>query len=390
MNQLSRLRTLVREALTATHLLAAAHWLRGRVFPVNSTLSLPVDSALDPVIVVPAANEAPTAVVQTDYDARVQAEIATFVNDEVVHNLPEIFHYWSNKYLLPKIQPFGFNHPDDFFVKQLVAVMQRIPSPNYRFVSVGAGNCDTEVRVAQSLLQLGYSNFTIECLDLNETMLERGRALARDAQCTAQVVPLQADFNRWRPESAFHAVIANQSLHHVMNLEGLFDAIDAAIRPLDSALITSDMIGRNGHQRWPEALLIVEDIWRSLPERYKYNHQLKRVDHEFVNWDCSTDGFEGIRAQDILPMLIERFNFELFVPFSNVVSPFLDRSYGHNFDSSSESDRSRIDEIHARDEAGMVNGTLKPTQMFAVLGTSHERKTRHPEGMSPTQCVRNP
>jgi SAM-dependent methyltransferase len=396
MHHRSTLRQFVRTILAATGLLPAAQWLRRSVLPPpqsslpTATQSSPPSAAVIATSESPAHKEPPADAAQPDYAARVKAEIATFVDDEVVHDLPSIFHYWSNKYLLPKIQTFGFIHPDDFFVKQLIAVMQRVAAPTYRFVSVGAGNCDTEVRIAKALQQSGHSNFVIECLDLNETMLERGRALALHEGCAAQVLPVRADFNVWQPTQRYQAVIANQSLHHVMNLEGLFDAIDKAIRPLDGVLITSDMIGRNGHQRWPEALAVIEEIWRTLPEPYKYNHQLKRCDHQFVNWDCSTDGFEGIRAQDILPLLVDKFHFELFVPFSNVISPFIDRGYGHNYDANSEADRSRIDEIHALDEAGMTAGTLKPTQMFAVLATSDRRPARHPVGMSPRQCVRVP
>ena len=41
-------------------------------------------------------------------------------------------------------------------------------------------------------------------------------------------------------------------------------------RPGGKFLI-SDMIGRNGHQRWPEALTIVHDFWRKLPPSYRFN-----------------------------------------------------------------------------------------------------------------------
>lgn len=98
------------------------------------------------------------------YQSRVAAELANFENDEVVHDLPEIFHYWSSKYLSPKIEAFGFSHPDDFFTKKLAANMATDGSST-RFISVGAGNCDTEVRIAKGLLARGHSDFVIECLE---------------------------------------------------------------------------------------------------------------------------------------------------------------------------------------------------------------------------------
>jgi SAM-dependent methyltransferase len=328
-------------------------------------------------------------VIKPGYAARVKSEEALFSDNLDVHNLPEIFHYWSNKYLRPKINAFGFDGVDDFYEKQLIAVMGRVRSGTYRFISLGAGNCDAEVRIVQSLRKQGYENFVIECLDLNKEMLQRGRHLVQEKGCSEHIVPISGDFNHWRPRQPYHAVMANQSLHHVYNLEGLFDAIHEAIKPVQGALITSDVIGRNGHQRWPEALTVIEEIWDDLSDCYKYNHQLKRLEKKFVNWDCSTESFEGIRAQDILPLLVERFHFELFLPFANIIAPFIDRSFGHNFDANAESDRRLIDSIHARDEQEIFRGVTKPTQMFAVLVTE-PCQTRCIEGLSPRQSVRHP
>ena len=324
----------------------------------------------------------------SEYAARVAAEIATFENDAIVHNLPDIFHYWSNKYLLPTIKPFGFIHPDDFFIKQLAKVIDANPQHPATFISIGAGNCDTEVRVAQGLVAMGYADFSIECLDLNPTMLARGRDLALQHGLSQQVLPTEGDFNRWTPSQPYSAVMANQSLHHVMELEHLFDAIASAIKTRNGVLITADMIGRNGHQRWPEALSIVEALWNELPQQYKYNHQLKRLEDTYVNWDCSTDGFEGIRAQDIMPLLAERFHFDLFVPFGNLITPFVDRSFGHNFDVNSAFDTAFIDKVQARDEAEIQSGRIKPTQMFAVLSGDWNRPRACIDGLTPEYCTR--
>lgn len=322
------------------------------------------------------------------YDSRIAAEIATFEHDEVVHNLPEIFHYWSNKYLLPMIQPFGFIHPDDFFINQLAKAMPSDATRPAHFISIGAGNCDTEVRVARGLIAVGINNFTIECVELNPAMLERGRALAAESGLQAHVLPVQNDFNKWQPTKPYHAVMANQSLHHVLELEHLFEAILTAIAANNGVLITSDMIGRNGHMRWPEALSIVEEYWLTLGEKYKNNHQLKRVELDFVNWDCSAEGFEGIRAQDILPLLNQRFHFDLFIPFGNIVAPFVDRSFGPNFDINNADDRAFIDAVHARDELEIASGRIKPIQMFAVLSADFSRPSLHRGHLTPAFCER--
>ncbi|MGH8714288.1 MAG: class I SAM-dependent methyltransferase, partial [Casimicrobiaceae bacterium] len=254
----------------------------------------------------------PLASIRTGYGARLAAELDRFRDDTDVHALPPIFHYWSNRYLRPKLEAIGASHPDDFFAKFLVQCYQRSGGGTRRFVSLGAGNCDTEVRLARRLIDAGFDDFTIECLELNAAMLDRGQRLASAEGVARHVVPLQGDFNQWRPHRRFDGILANQSLHHVSALERMFDAAAASLPP-HGAFIVSDMIGRNGHQRWPEALAIVRELWRDLPASYRYNRQLRRQETQFLDWDCSSSGFEGIRAQDILPLLVERFDFELFL-----------------------------------------------------------------------------
>jgi SAM-dependent methyltransferase len=322
------------------------------------------------------------------YEQRIARETAVFANQLTVHDLPPIFHYWSNRYLRPMIETFGFSNPDDFFVQFLEHASLAVRPHVARFVSLGSGNCDLEVRLACALEQRGNTNFVIDCVDINKTMLERGRALARERGVEGKVLPQQGDFNAWKPTQQYDAVIANQSLHHVLKLEQLFDAIHAALGP-GGTFLASDMIGRNGHLRWPEALDVVREFWHELPDSYRRNLQLNRHEDVFQDWDCSGASFEGIRAQDILPLLIERFSFQLFVGFGNVIYPFIDRSFGHHFKAEADWDRSFIDRVHARDEAEILAGHIKPTQMYAVMQTKAVAETAIWQHLTPQFCVRH-
>ncbi|MGH8035166.1 MAG: class I SAM-dependent methyltransferase, partial [Lysobacterales bacterium] len=185
------------------------------------------------------------------YSKRVSAELSAFRNCENVHDLPEIFHYWSNKYLVPLHAPFGFENPDEFFFLNLCKRCCNAVDRAARFVSIGSGNCDLEVSLAEKLRANGQQDFVIECLDLNPDMLARGLSAARLAGVEGLLQFNRGDFNQWQPEAgAYDAVIANQSLHHVLGLEHLFESIRLGLKPCGSFII-SDMIGRNGHQRWP-------------------------------------------------------------------------------------------------------------------------------------------
>ena len=54
---------------------------------------------------------------RNEYLDRRSREIEIYKDQADVHMLPDIFHYWSNKHLLPMEQELGFNSPDDFFIK---------------------------------------------------------------------------------------------------------------------------------------------------------------------------------------------------------------------------------------------------------------------------------
>jgi len=323
------------------------------------------------------------------YEDKVEFEKNFFKEKEEIHDLPDIFHYWSNKYLAPDMRRFGFDNPEAFFIDRIQEYLAASKPRKVQLLSIGSGNCDLELRIAKELLRWGHDNFVFECLDLNPEMLERGREAASREGLTGYFRYSCDDFNNWEPVRKYGVVLANQALHHVLNLEGLFDAVKKSLEP-NGIFLVSDMIGRNGHMRWPEAMDALQPFWDELPDSYRYNRLINRFEQHYINHDCSTEGFEGIRAQDILPLLLERFNFDFFFPFGNIIFVFIDRPFGHNFDADADWDKDFIDRVHACDEAGLISGELKPTSMLAVLSCGEtETLLRHP-GLNVQHCVRVP
>lgn len=327
--------------------------------------------------------------VRRDYKTRLLNEQAFYEHCDQVHDLPPIFHYWSNKFLLPIEKRFGITDPEQFFCLYTRKQYERLGNANLAIASIGSGNCEVETRIAGELLEGGCADFSIACLDINQDMLDRGRDHATK-KGVAQFIRFQrGDFNHWKPTGDFDVVIANQSLHHVLELESLLKTIKKRLRP-GGVFLSSDTIGRNGHVKWPEARKALNPFWDELPERYKYNQQLRRLETELIDHDCSTEGFEGIRAQDILPLLVEYFHFELFIPFANIILTFIDRAFGHNFDPSNEWDRDFIDRVHDRDQQGILSGELKPTQMLAVLRNEPVETVLVAPTLTPEFCIRLP
>src|ERR1700730_8516619 len=54
---------------------------------------------------------------------------------------------------------------------------------------------------------------------------------------------------------------------------------------------------------WPETLNWIERVWKIVPQRHKYNSQFSHYHAEYLDWDRSASGFEGILAQEVLPLI---------------------------------------------------------------------------------------
>ena len=314
------------------------------------------------------------------------AEKLKYQDVGTVHDLPPIYHYWSQRYVLPMMQDMGYESEDDFFVQHIARFRDR---ERIRVVSIGCGNCEPDIRLVRILLEKGIDNLHYECIEFNGHMLERARDEARKQSVAHVMVFTQGDVARWTPPNQYDVVVASQFLHHVPALENLFDTIHSTLSD-DGLFLVNDMIGRNGHMRWPEALVQVNSLWAQLDDAHKFHHLHGQTNREFVNWDCSLTGFEGIRAQDILPLLLERFFFETFLAFANLVDVFVDRPYGPNFDVNDPADLAFIDRVQALDQAGLSSGRVKPTHMLAALRKSQPERTKVFRNMTPEFCVRRP
>ena len=300
-----------------------------------------------------------------DYTSKVKQELVNFEKREVVHDLPGSFHYVVNKYLSPAFKKItGHQNHVDFFVFEIETHFNRLKRP-IRIASIGSGDCLQELQMAQAFGR--DKQIVFDCYELNSALLERGKEKANEL--TIEMGFFEQDFNDIKFQHEYDIFFASHSLHHVVNLEGLFESIDVAGVPGYFFLI-NDVIGRNGHMSWPKAQAFLESLWETLPERLKWNSFFEQSDFQLPNWDCSSEGFEGIRAQDILPLLADNFKFEVFFPFFSFIQRIIDRAYGHNYDidtSNPGNDIALLDHLWYMDELFLSAKYLPPTSMIAKV-----------------------
>src|SRR6202140_1152710 len=115
---------------------------------------------------------------EKSYGDRLAMEKDIFRDCVNVHDLPDIFHYWSDGKIRPKLEVFGFSGPLGMVDKYLGDHCASNQGRAVRSTSLGSGIGDREIGMAESLIGKGHRNFAIQCLDLKPAMLERIRAAA--------------------------------------------------------------------------------------------------------------------------------------------------------------------------------------------------------------------
>lgn len=325
---------------------------------------------------------------EKSHDQRLEEQIKQYAENEDMHgDLSATYFYWQQKHLAPKFRELtGFHNHLQLYAQTFIDRIRR--TGNNKIASIGSGDGQLEVQIAQVMLKEGFDDFHFVLLELSPIQNERARKHAANAGFAEKFSTHDVDLNTWRAPEKYGAVMAHHSLHHIVGLEHLFQAIFDAMEE-DAAFVTFDMIGRNGHMRWPEAYRIVNSIWKFLPEQRRKHILLNKTYDDFFNHDCSNVGFEGIRAQDILPLLVQTFHFDTFFGWGNIIDPFIDRGYGAHYDTTKPEDAGFIDFLEDLNELLIEVGYLKPTQVLAIMTKRPVDNPKYYRGWAPESMVRH-
>jgi SAM-dependent methyltransferase len=304
--------------------------------------------------------------VEKSYDDRVKEQIEQYRETENIHDLPSVFHIWSNASIGPGLEElYGVKDVNSFYVEAFVTAA-RNNSGVPVFLSLGCGDGAVEIGIARTLLERGISEFRFICCDLSEILLSRFRA-AIPSDLSRQIELRAGDLNDRAFDIRIDAAMANHSLHHMVDLEGIFKSVYDNLAD-HGIFVTSDMIGRNGHMRWPETRLFVDFFWPFLSSQQRNNVLLRRREIEFIDHDCSGESFEGIRSQDVLPLIIRQgFKAWKFLGCGGMIDVFVERCFGHNFDINNADDAFLIRRMVFLNDILLDAGLIKPTMMLAYF-----------------------
>ena len=222
-----------------------------------------------------------------------------------------------------------------------------------------------ELALAEQLKAAGIAA-RIHCLDFNPALMRRAAAAAQERQLAGLMSFQTLDCNQPFALPEQDVIIVNQFFHHVTELETLCRSLRESLAA-DGVLVSSDIIGRNGHQLWPDVEAVVQQVWSTLPAAQRHDRHFNATLTRYRPINHAAYSNEGTRAQDIVRCLLAEFDFEMFFSFGAAIVPFIERRIGFNFDVDRQQDRELIDRVQSIDAEALARGRYPGANMIAAL-----------------------
>jgi len=297
--------------------------------------------------------------------------------------LPAIFHYWSSRHVRPLAEQAGMTSAEEMYLAEAGKVARR--KGRVSIASIGSGAGWLELSLLEKLRKEGL-DARMACIDCNAALMRKAKVEAKSRGLGDRLSVAVLDCNRPFALDGVDVLIVNQFFHHVDELEVLVASLRASLDP-EGVLLSSDVIGRNGHVLWPSVDALVQESWRRLPAGKRFDRHYMEQRERYASLDHAAYSNEGVRAQDVVACLLAGFDFERFLAFGGAIMPFVERRVGFNFDPSSAEDGAFIDGLALLDKARIEAGEYPASNMIAVL--RHKGKVVSPvfAPVSPEQHV---
>jgi len=310
----------------------------------------------------------------TDSDAyarQVASELRQFAQG-VHHENSAAATVWHQRHHAPRVKAvFGVENRMEAKLRTIADAVQRTGLTD--IICLGAADAELEILHLQMADQLGLPWFRLHALDLSPHLVARAKERAEAAGYADRLLPRVADLNQglaWPETGSMAGVMVANALHHIVNLEQLYADTHRALHP-DGVFIIEDVVGRNGHRRWPEALGVMRALWRILPEHLRHDFGHGQPDRFYEDWDYTTEGFEGVRAQEVVPLLTPHFDTERCLVWGGLAEWIFGATYAPNFDPEIPAHSAFINEVQYLEDrliearlttATVLLGVFRPKQ----------------------------
>lgn len=211
-------------------------------------------------------------------------------------------------------------------------------------------------------------NFTI--VDINQDLLNGAKKNL--SSVANNVATICGDANEIElPEGDFDVAICVAGLHHIVELEHLYEQLAGCLKKDGEFWSIGEYIGRNGARLWPESYEVANGLFSQLPEKYRINNVMSKqgndvVNADLLNVDCSETTFEGIRAEEVEEILLEYFEPVRVDKWSTIAWRVVGPAYVDNYDMEDEQDQAMVEKIANIDADMFLSGKLRPVGMKGI------------------------
>jgi SAM-dependent methyltransferase len=232
-----------------------------------------------------------------------------------------------------------------------------------RILSILAG----AARIEQQLIEFCKGEVDITLLDASPDLIERAAGRLSSVRAGVRVDCLIGDINAGLPGAGeFDIIVCVSALHHVANLEDVLFQINERLAPDGEFWNIGEQIGRNGNRLWPGALAAANEAFGKLPERLRKNAHTGRIDTLISDRDFSRGCFEGIRSEELEPLLEAYLVPEHVFKRNSFLWRLVDATYSDNFDLAAKEDLNCLHDLVAAEAIYWSNGG-RSTEMHAVF-----------------------
>jgi SAM-dependent methyltransferase len=158
-------------------------------------------------------------------------------------------------------------------------------------LSLASGYCGNEIDLTRRMTR----PYRLTCTELNDEIFQRARAVAKAESLAMAFETVDLNFIKIEP-GRYDLIFANAAIHHVINLEYLFEQIVGGLSP--TGFFHLVVVGENRKLIWDENERYANALLDLIPDHITRGIRLACPDGV---------GMEGIRQEDILPLLRQHF-----------------------------------------------------------------------------------
>jgi SAM-dependent methyltransferase len=233
-----------------------------------------------------------------------------------------------------------------------------LPPRVERLLVLGAGSGWLERALAKkegigSIVACDFASETVAAAEA--AARNEGLDQIRYVVCNLEVEPL--------PPGPFDAVFANDVLHHITDLEGLYGRIHEVLGP-DGKLLFNEYVGPNRFQYSDARMALINRYFRLIPDHLRFNPYWGglflsrwRTDPDKLAADDPT---EAVRSEDVLPLARKFFETEAEYSYGGgLLNPLLYEIVG-NFNEENPYDRRLLEVLCGAEDRLTRSGQIEP------------------------------